>query len=123
MKTLLLTLLLSTTACQLAAVPIIYKGSQIANSSTNGKTTETLTHNDGEACKKGDEAACHRCAAYSIAFIGSDQIAALAVGRPDLLVAGHCETWAAVDEALPTISKEQANYGKKNYNQFIGKRR
>lgn len=99
MKTLALLALLSVSGC--VAVPItvgIYKGSQLANEATGGEAGRTLTSQDGEACEKGDEAACNRCLAYSAA-----------------LGAYHCTVWAEIDKALPTISEKKDNYGGAKY--------
>jgi hypothetical protein len=107
MKTLALITLLSLTSC--VAIPVtvgIYKGSEMLNENRGGEVGRTLTSQDGEACEKGDEAACNRCLAYSVA-----------------LGAFHCTVWAEIDKALPTISQKQDSYGNSDYNQFIKKRR
>ncbi len=108
MKRLLLiaSLLMLPNCAAIVAVPVIYKGSQMANEATGGEAGNTLTEQDYLACEAGDEAACNRCYMYSAA-----------------LGAFHCSMMHPIHQALPTISQKKDNYGGKDYNEFISKRR
>lgn len=123
MKTLALLTLLATTGCQAITIGVgAYKADQAFNHIIGGTDTLTVTEDDYNACKAGDEAACNRCKAYSVAFIPADTVAALAT-KPSNLGKNHCEIWVEAAKHIPTISQRRDDYGGADYYAFIKKGR